>query len=162
MRGSTACGYVTNFGYRRIMCKDRKLRFEHVLVWEQHHGPVPPGKEIHHINGNKLDNRIENLKLVSRLEHKRIESGCFWIEGKWWKRCRRCHWYRPIDTEFYVYPGRNGVMGVCRRCAVDIAVQNKRRRRAREREDRVGGPAGADMTEKTPATLAGVGAAEGV
>jgi len=40
----TPKGSVTKFGYRRIKQKDRRSRFEHVLVWERHHGPVPPGR----------------------------------------------------------------------------------------------------------------------
>ncbi len=124
-------GYVTEYGYRRFMRKDRTLKFEHILVWESHHGSVPSGYEIHHITGNKLDNRIENLRLVTRLEHKRTHSGCIRVGKTWLKRCRRCQWLRPIATDFYEYPGRNGAMGICRRCASELAVAAKRRRSTR-------------------------------
>jgi hypothetical protein len=132
---SSARGSITPFGYRRITCKDRKQRFEHVIVWESHHGPIPEGMELHHRNGDKLDNRLENLKLVTRLEHKRIHSGCIRIGSRWLKRCRRCQWYRPVDTEFYEYKGRNGVMGACKRCLSDLAVIAKRNRKLRAKQN---------------------------
>jgi hypothetical protein len=132
---SPARGSITPFGYRRITCKDRKQRFEHVIVWESHHGPIPEGMELHHRNGNKLDNRLENLMLVTRLEHKRIHSGCIRVGSRWLKRCRRCQWYRPVDTEFYEYKGRNGVMGACKRCLSDLAVIAKRNGNLRAKQN---------------------------
>jgi hypothetical protein len=41
----------------------------HRRVWIEHHGEIPKDHCIHHINGNKKDNRIENLECLSRKEH---------------------------------------------------------------------------------------------
>lgn len=46
--------------------------FEHRAIWEEKFGEIPKGKMVHHINGDKKDNRIENLKLVDIKEHGKL------------------------------------------------------------------------------------------
>ena len=61
------CGYgqITPKGYRRIWdTNERRFKMEHRVVWELHNGAIPSGHQIHHRDGNKLNNDIGNLELV--------------------------------------------------------------------------------------------------
>lgn len=47
---------------------------EHRLIWLQHSEliEIPKGKIIHHINGVKDDNRIENLQIMTQKQHMKL------------------------------------------------------------------------------------------
>lgn len=67
---------TTRAGYRQRLCPDHPRAdgcgyvMEHILVWEKATGiPVPIDCCIHHLNGIKSDNRIENLCMMQHAAH---------------------------------------------------------------------------------------------
>lgn len=66
--GSVA-GSVNWKGYW-IICIDGKQYRAHRLAWLYVHGEMPE-HTIDHVNQNKLDNRIENLRMVTNAENHR-------------------------------------------------------------------------------------------
>ena len=44
----------------------------HRAHWEACHGPIPQGYIVHHINGDTLDNAVDNLACMTAGEHSRL------------------------------------------------------------------------------------------
>ena len=75
---------IAGKGYVRVYFPNhsksyRNKVYEHRLVIENYLGrELKNGEEIHHVNGNKTDNRLSNLIVISRSEHMKLE----WMVNK--------------------------------------------------------------------------------
>lgn len=74
VRRPSGSGYRRPDGYVVIELGDGVPVLEHRVIWERAHGPIPPGYQVHHRNGHRADNRLENLELIEIAEHARWHS----------------------------------------------------------------------------------------
>jgi hypothetical protein len=65
---------IAKKGRVQVKCADGKWRYRARLVWEAANGPIPRGRIIHHDNEDPMDDRLENLLMVTRAEHAAIHS----------------------------------------------------------------------------------------
>jgi hypothetical protein len=58
--------YLTVQGY---FCSWKTQKFLHRAIWEDTHGSIPQGCVVHHVDGDKRNNLIDNLQLLKWGEH---------------------------------------------------------------------------------------------
>lgn len=124
-------GYAFNTdGYMRATTVAGRAAglYQHRVVWEAAHGPIPAGHHVHHIDENPANNAIENLRLVSAAEHRRLHSN-YQPDGQT-KRCGCCDQVLPLA----LFPRRSdvpdGVKSQCRSCYQERGRAYMRARRA--------------------------------
>lgn len=83
--------YTDKKGYVRMVLPDGRRIDEHRFVMEQHIGrPLWPDESVHHKNGQRSDNRIENLELWSRWQPagQRVEDKVKWARELLARYCK--------------------------------------------------------------------------
>ncbi len=72
-------GTIMPNGYKYITVAPNKRMYEHRYIMEKHLGrKLKRNEHVHHINHNKLDNRIENLEVIDPREHGRESAYQRW------------------------------------------------------------------------------------
>lgn len=90
-------------GYLCINLNNRSFK-AHRLAWVYMHGPIPSGMDIDHINRNRSDNKIENLRLCTRAQNcqntakPRSNNSTGFLGVSYQKQCKK----------FVAYIGVNG------------------------------------------------------
>ncbi|QHA88189.1 HNH endonuclease [Serratia rhizosphaerae] len=68
VKAGSVAGTLGKDGYWSVQVKGRKLAVHRVLWWLVN-GEIPAGLCIDHIDGNRGNNRLDNLRLCSRAEN---------------------------------------------------------------------------------------------
>lgn len=127
---------------------------DYIRVWEETNNmEVPKGYCIHHINQNKLDNRIENLQLMTQTEHK-IWHGLHQDPEKI-ERMRESALRNAQDPEYikHVSEGLKRAHEEDPTWAENISIANKKlwadpEYQERQRQSRTGHPVSEETKEK--------------
>lgn len=92
---AAGCPSETKWGWYHKVRLDKRLHNAHRLIWILVNGEIPDGMEIDHQDGDGLNNRLDNLRLVTSSGNKKNRAlsrgsvsgypGVYWVErlGGW-------------------------------------------------------------------------------
>ena len=73
VKAGDEAGYKTSTGYRVVRINNVK-HYTHRLIYTMFNGEIPEGMVIDHVNCNRADNRIENLRICDSYQNAQNKS----------------------------------------------------------------------------------------
>ncbi len=68
-------GYIkVRVGKEHPLSDPNGYAYEHLLIWISAGKEIADDEVLHHINGDRKDNRLENLERMSRSEHNNLHN----------------------------------------------------------------------------------------
>ena len=112
--------------YRVVSWMENKTLYSvraHRLVYVHFFGPIPEGYEIHHKNNNKIDNRPENLELVTHKQNMRkaADDGLYQNVHGSNNPCARVD-ERTIERACQELAKGKKVVGVAQELGIDVHI----------------------------------------
>jgi hypothetical protein len=126
-------GWINGYGYR-MLWRDGTHILEHRYLMEQHLGrKLKKSEHIHHVNGDKTDNRIENLEITSNHKHKSAHCREY-PNGE--KPCSKCGEVKELSQFSFrlnsrkVKVRRRFYNSWCKQCCYKVHKERRHKRQA--------------------------------
>lgn len=117
-------GSINRQGYKLIYTNGKQVK-EHRIIMEKYikRKLLPfPIEIIHHKNGNRLDNRIKNLELISQSEHVIYHRRKSKVIGNS-RICSDCKKFMSFDSYNKDKYTKTGYRNYCKKCHI---IRNKK------------------------------------